>query len=181
MNFQEWFKVGMKRDIPAFIEPGAKQLTVGGHEVTDDRLYRPHWDAMTCDFLRDLMWPGRTISPIISGETIDTIWSNHFLEHLTGERAVFMLREFERVLKVGGTANIVTPYYNSQMQAHDPDHKSAWNEGSWNTLFRQTYYGDHGQWSLRVHACFIVGVVERNLALFTQLVKVGAVEAGNVL
>jgi hypothetical protein len=169
LYFQDWFAIGMKRSIPDFIEPGERVLTVGGKEVTDDKLYRPHWDAMTQPLYDISETHGRCK---IEDGSIDTIWSNHFLEHLPGNRAVEMLREFERVLKIGGTANIVVPYYNSSMQAHDPDHKSAWNEGSWTTILKPEYYFDHGAWALKVHACFIVGIVERNLALFTQLVKV---------
>jgi hypothetical protein len=85
---------------------------------------------------------------------------------------VEMLREFERVLRPGGTANIVTPYYSSQMQAQDLDHESVWCERTWATLFENQYYADYRRgWKLKVQACFIIGIVERNLALFTQLVK----------
>jgi predicted SAM-dependent methyltransferase len=160
MNIQEWFRIGMKRDIPLLIEPGTVQLTVGGSEVTDDRLYRPFWDAMTQGL------------PPYESEYVDTIWCNHFLEHLPGARAVEMLREFERVLRPRGTANIVTPYYSSQMQAQDLDHESVWCERTWATLFENQYYADYRRgWKLKVQACFIIGIVERNLALFTQLVK----------
>jgi SAM-dependent methyltransferase len=158
MTFQEWFNIGMKRPIPEFLPAFPPVITVGGREVTDDRLYRPHWDAMR----EGLPFPDASQR---------TIFCNHFLEHLPGERAVEMLREFERVLRPHGTINLVTPYYNSHLQAQDPDHRSAWNESSWGCLFRNNYYSDHGRWSLRVHACFIAGIVERNLSLFTQLVK----------
>lgn len=159
MNFQNWFQIGMKRSIPNFIPAFGVQLTVGGKEITDNKLYRPYWDALTQPL------------PQHSGD-VGTIWCNHFLEHLPGKRAVEMLREFERVLSYGGIANIVVPYYTSQMQAHDPDHKSVWCEATWSNVFTNQYYGDYGDWKLAVNACFIAGVVERNLALFTQLVKI---------
>lgn len=159
MDIQRWFHIGMKRVIPCLIPPSGRQITVGGREVTDDRLYRPHWNAANL-----LPYPD---------QSVDTIWCNHFMEHLSGEVAVLMLREFQRVLCVGGVANIVIPYYNSQMQAQDPDHRSAWCETSWKTIFDNHYYNDHSTqpWALEVHACFIIGIVERNLSLFTQLVR----------
>lgn len=160
-DFQMWFRFGMKREILSFLPPADPQITVGGAEVTNNRLYRPHWDAL--------------VSPLPQpNESVETIWCNHFLEHLPGARAVEMLREFERVLRPGGTANIVTPYYNSSLQAQDPDHRSAWNENSWPTIFENKYYSDHGAWHLEVRVCFIAGIVERNISLFTQLVRRGS-------
>ena len=160
MNIQEWFKIGMKRDIPQLLEREGVLLTVGGKEVTDDFLYRPFWNALT--------------QPLPSeDESVDLIFTNHFLEHLPGNRAIFMLKEFERVLKPGGVANIVVPYYTSQMQAHDLDHKSFWTERTLPNIFDNPYYDDFdsGKWKIKVHTCFIMGIVERNMALFIQLVK----------
>ena len=157
MNFQEWFRIGMKRDLNPLVPPRGIQITVGGSEVTDNQLYRPHWDALRHGL------PYRA-------ETIGTIWCNHFLEHLPGNRAVEMLWEFERVLMPGGVANIVVPYYRSHLQAQDLDHKSFWNESTWSNLFANKYYKDHGEgWKLDVNFCLIAGVVERNLSMFTQL------------
>ncbi|HET6514622.1 MAG TPA: methyltransferase domain-containing protein [Thermodesulfovibrionales bacterium] len=41
--------------------------------------------------------------------TIDFIYSEHFLEHLTVQEALDVLREFHRVLKSGGVVRIATP------------------------------------------------------------------------
>lgn len=161
MDFLTFFKLGMKRDLHQLIQPGEKQLDVGGDTMIKNSLFTraAGWDAETM-LLRS-----------VSSSSIDTIWCFHFLEHLNGALAEKMLREFERVLKWGGTANIVTPYYTSQMQAHDLDHRSIYCEETWKNLFNDPYYKDHGEWELKVHFVMIAGIVERNLALFTQLLK----------
>jgi hypothetical protein len=163
-NFEEFLWLGMKRST-GHLQSGPNRfcaIDVGGNTVIKDSPYTraAGWDALSMALLRE------------GDDTIGTIYCFHFLEHLTGHDALMMLREFERVLVPGGVANIVTPYYNSQMQAHDLDHRSVWCEETWKIIFDTPYYGDKGKWLLRVNFCLIAGVVERNLALFTQLGKV---------
>lgn len=155
-TIQEWFYIGMKRDIPMLLLPGPVIIDLGG---SDARYRKPLWDAEIQSI------------PNVADLSVDTIYASHFLEHLTGAGVLHMLREFELVLKIGGTANIVTPYYSSQMQAQDLDHKSQFCEETWSNIFDNDYYTDKGAWKLKVHCCFILGIKERNLALFTQLVR----------
>jgi predicted SAM-dependent methyltransferase len=117
----------------------------------------PSWDA--------------NLNTISAGtDSTDCVHAYHFLEHL--DNPIAMLAEIQRVLKPGGVANIVVPYYNSQMSAQDLSHKSVWCETTWQNLFKNTYYMRPGEnWRLRVHLNIIIGVVERNLCLMTQLVK----------
>lgn len=164
MNFQDWFKEGMKRPLATLIPPGEVVLDVGTSHgaavVPGAHKLSEHWRAPTLPQASDC---------------VDTIFAHHFLEHLDGETAVAQLREFERVLKVGGTVNVVVPYYNSQMASHDLDHKSVWCEETWRNTFANPGYDAKGRdWRLRVNFNLICGVVERNLALFTQLVKTEA-------
>lgn len=165
-TIQDLFKIGMARNIPPLLsnqDPNSVQLNIGAgtyktlHNATPIDL--PEWDA-------------RTDSLPYNKESVDVIHCYHFLEHLDGEAAIKVLKEFEYVLKVGGHANIVTPYYNSHLQAKCLDHKSMWNESTWSNLFEQySYDNGNGQWDLFVHTTFIMGVEEKNLALLTQLVK----------
>lgn len=164
LTIQQLFKQGMSRDIPELLEPddlrNGYDLGASGSKVMlgCDPLGLPDWS-----FPRD---------PIPADDgTADVIHAYHFLEHLTGEDAIKLLREAERVLVVGGVMNICVPYYNSSMQAQDLTHKSVWCETTFQTLFDNKYYDPAGQWRLRVHTQFIMGIVERNLALFVQLVK----------
>lgn len=165
MNIQQFFKQGMDRDIPYLLpEPigffVGYDLGASGVKVMPncDGLGLPNWE---CPF-----------DPIPASEnSVDVIHAYHFLEHLTGDHVVQLLREVERVLKPGAPMNICVPYYNSSMQAQDLTHKSVWCETTFQTLFDNKYYDPAGEWKLKVHAQFIMGVVERNLALFVQLVK----------
>jgi SAM-dependent methyltransferase len=106
-------------------------------------------------------------------ETVGAVHAHQFLEHFDGDDAIGILREIERVLVPGGVAFITVPYQGSSHWGQALDHKSTWNEETWNWLFNNEYYDHQGEpWELEVHACFIMGIVIRNLDLFTQLVKV---------
>lgn len=170
MSIQDFFKLGMKRDIHNLIPPrlnhyGGNALNLGaGNSLIagTDPLDLPEWNA------EDGMLPAR-----IASDSVDTIFAFHFFEHLTGAKAIRILRECERVLKVGGTLNVVVPHRLSQMAYHDLDHKSFWTEETWKVLFSTPYYDKNREtpWLLEVNVNLIIGVVERNLALMTQLVK----------
>lgn len=167
--------MGMDRELPPLAKPPPLQdggavylhpsLELGGgndskHIPTTYKLGRPRWDAA-----KDHRMP-------LKAETVGTIHAYHFFEHLTGDTAMRVLMECQRVLIPGGVLNIVVPYYNSSLQHQSLDHRSTWNEGTWQVLFEDAYFEDLKiGWRFRVHLCFIMGIVERNLALFTQLVK----------
>lgn len=165
MNIQQWFKIGMKRDIPELIAPGVVQINLGaGNSLMPAamNLDLPDWDARKDNLPNSLR------------NHVDTIWASHFFEHLDGANAIRMLRECEKSLKVGGTINIVVPYYTSQMMHHDLTHQSYWCEETFKNLFNNPYYEQSvakGEWKLKLHACFMMAIVERNLALFAQVVK----------
>lgn len=174
-DIQEFFKLGMARDIPPLlgspsrVEAGARillpSLELGGgneskHIPTTYKMGRPRWNA--------------EVDPHIPLEdaSIGEIHAYHFFEHLTGDTAMRVLMECQRLLAPGGVLNIVVPYYNSNLQHQSLDHRSTWNEGTWQVLFSDAYFDDlKVGWELVVHCCFIMGIVERNLALFTQLAK----------
>ena len=166
-SIQDLFKIGMSREIPPLLtnyREDSNQLNVGAGT------YKTLLNTIDIDFPQ---WDARHDAIPFSDEFFDVIHCYHFLEHMEGRVAVNVLEEFQRVLKVGGHVNIVTPYYNSHLQAKCLDHKSMWNESTWDNLFNQYSY-DNGSndWKLKVHTTFIMGVEEKNLALLTQLVKV---------
>lgn len=63
-------------------------------------------------------------------DSIDEIVCNHYIEH-TSDLIAFM-NEVHRILKPGGTATFVSPYWSSVRCWQDPTHKRAISE--------QTYY-----------------------------------------
>lgn len=58
--------------------------------------------------------------------TFDHVLMDNVLEHLRSEDAIFAINEIDRVLKVGGTAEIIVPHAGSQGAIQDPTHKSLW-------------------------------------------------------
>jgi SAM-dependent methyltransferase len=155
------FQVAMDRTvIPPKPMPEGVALNVGAGEkiipgaVSIDY---PEWDAD-----KDLLRYG--------DETISGIHAYHFLEHVADP--VMILQEFQRVLKPGGILNICVPYYTSQMAAHDLDHKHQFCEETWRVLFGNPYYNKNRiEWKLAINTNVIIGIVERNLALITQMEK----------
>ena len=165
MTIQELFELGMKRRIPKVYMPNRApfsliQINVGAGftEIEGARnLDLPEWDA-DIDAI-----------PYDNG-TVDVIHAYHFLEHVRDP--VRMLQEFQRVLAPGGVINIVVPYYTSQMAAHDLDHKHVFCEETWKNLFNNEYYNKNRiNWELKISLNIIIGIVERNLCLMTQLYK----------
>jgi SAM-dependent methyltransferase len=188
-DIQTFFKYGLDRDIPRLAQPPTQMLkgaaiTHPSVELgpgrrkkipTDHKLQLPEWDArygMRGGGGSTFVQPHGDCLPF-DDSSIGEYHAYQFMEHLDGETAVRLLRAMERTLVPGGVINLVMPYYNSAHMAQALDHKSSWSEETWNWLFGNEYYDDHeGKgWNLKVHCCFIMGIVERNLDLFTQLVK----------
>jgi len=163
-TLEDFFYVGLDRDVSRVIPDVKKQpsiiLNVGAGEKDIEGAIP--LDYPEYDFDKDEI-------PYVDN-SVDQIHAYHFLEHL--HNPVWMLLEFQRVLKVGGHVNIVVPYYNAQIMAHDLDHKHSFCEDTWKILFSNPYYNKNKvSWRLAIYFNMIMGIVERNLCLFTQLVK----------
>jgi len=162
MNIQQLFALGMKREIPNLLDmPKGIVLNIGpgeSHIPGTIPLDLPEWNVDDDD--------------IPYGEAeVAGIHAYHFLEHCADP--IDVLYEFQRVVRPGGLINIVVPYYSAMLQAQDLTHRHAFCEETWKTLFHNQYYKGRFDWELKVHANFIMGIVERNLALFAQLVRTG--------
>ena len=55
--------------------------------------------------------------------TVDSAYSSHFVEHLTATERVHFYNELHRVLKAGGTAQIIVPHWASWRAYGDPTHQ----------------------------------------------------------
>jgi SAM-dependent methyltransferase len=162
MDFQTLFGFAMKRYLPQIETKEGPVLDLGasGKYVVPGAtaLGLPQW-----------VWPRDQIPA--RDTSVAMIHAYHFLEHLEGGDAILLLREVERVLQPGGLFCYCVPYYSSQLNANDLDHKSNWSEGTFANLFHNDTYADKGEWRLSVHFQIIAGIAERNLALIGQLVK----------
>jgi len=101
---------------------------------------------------------------------VEQIHAYHFLEHI--RNVPHVIAECERVLKPGGHMNIVVPYYTSQIQAQDLDHKSCFCETTFKVLFDKDYYSKDKVKQMKIATNVIMGDTERTLCLIVQLVKI---------
>ena len=162
MTFQDLFLFAMKRPLNNLMVVPGPSFDLGA----SGRYRVPGSIALG---LPDWSFPRDNIPA--KDETVAMVHCFHFLEHLSGENAIYLLREVERVLIKGGVMNYCMPYYNSNLMAQDLTHKSAWNEESFRNLFENKFYDPAGDWDLKVNFQIIAGIVERNLSLIGQLVK----------
>jgi SAM-dependent methyltransferase len=163
MNIRETFQVGMDRQLPEFLEPPPGiQLNLGAGNKDIPGTVR--LDA-------DMGWWAPRLPYKLN--SVGVAYAFHFLEHLDKDTALGLLREVERVLVPGGVFVSVTPHWSSECAFQDLDHKSFWTESTWKNLFDNPYYDGtmKRDWKLRVHSCVLMGLVQRNLVVVTQLVK----------
>lgn len=81
---------------------------------------------------------GEKVWPFEDG-SVDEAYASHFLEHLTSPQRVWFFNELHRVLKPGGTAQIITPHWGSCRAYGDPTHQ-------WPPVSEFTYYYLSKEW-----------------------------------
>lgn len=164
MDFETLFKMGMDRDLPELLDP-PEGLSIGLGESGA----KNHGRDMSLG-LPDWSWPEEPI-PAKDGSA-GIIHAYHFFEHLTGEQAIDMLFECQRVLKPGGVLQFCMPWAKTECALHDLTHKSWWCETSFKNLFNNYYDPTPGRvLKFRQHYLVLAGIVERNIAVMGQLVR----------
>ena len=83
------------------------KLNIGCGEVHFPGWVNIDMDSPKADLLHDMRNP----LPYEAG-TVDFIYSEHFIEHVTAQEGVNVLTDFFRVLKPGGVVRIATPDLN---------------------------------------------------------------------
>lgn len=163
LAIERLFNMAMKRYIGDMIQPTGLVLNLGaGNSPIPDTisLDLPEWDAMK----DDIPW---------GDGVIDGIYAFHFFEHLPGDRAIYILRECQRVLKPEGLLTIAVPHSRGEMAFQDLDHKSFYTLETWRTLFNNPYYDKNREvpWEFAIRFNMLAAVVERNTVILTQLEK----------
>ncbi len=161
LGIEEWFWIGRARTIPDLLPlPPGVQINLGAGN-------RQIGSAVPLD--REHGWNAEGWPIPFDEESVSVIWAHAFLSYLSDPDTIF--GECWRVLRPGGVMMIVEPHGNSDLWNEDPRRKTRYTEESWRTLFNNPWYTTEGAPAFKVHACFVIGVVWRNLSLFTQLVK----------
>lgn len=164
-TIQEWFLIARAREIPnlAPMRPGI-HLNLGAG-------FRNIGDAIPLD--REHGWDADQEPIPYRDESVSGIWAHAFLGYVADPVAV--LAECQRVLAPGGVMNIVEPHGLSDLWAEDVRRKNRFTEETWKNLMANRYWDPQADRARRVNfavrSCFILGVVWRNLSLFTQLIK----------
>jgi len=167
-TIQDWFMLAWARSVPALVgipNNALPTLNLGAGN-------RFIGDSVPLDLEHG--WNGETDKLPYDNGKVAGIWAHGFFEHISPENVPRVLYECQRVLCWGGVLNIVVPHSLSDMYPEDITHKSFWHEETITNIFRNPYYTDPNikfEWLMQQHACFIMGVVWRNLGLFIQLVK----------
>lgn len=160
----EIFEIGMDRQVSHYRhvskDSTVLNLGAGTKEISwAVSLDLPEWDANHMQI------------PYEDG-SVDAILAFHFLEHV--ENIWFVLSQCQRVLRPGGTLNIVVPYGMSDCAIQDLSHVHRFNEDTWKNTFSNPYYYRHDAaygWEWEIGFNMIMGLVHRNLALVTQLIR----------
>jgi hypothetical protein len=129
---------------------------------------------------KDRGWSAEEGIPL-EDASVGCICAFNFLEHLNDADFFLMMREAERVLAIGAPFNISVPHWSAEIAYEDQDHKRHFSEGSWHNIFRTDYYTGSvpRKWHFRIGANVVMGVVQRNLCIFTQLIRVETPVEGN--
>jgi SAM-dependent methyltransferase len=165
MDLNEVFAIGMKRKILAVLPmEGDIVLNLGAGSQRIEgaiSLDLPEWNADK--------------NPIPYGDnTVDHIHMHHFLEHI--EDPIAMMLECQRVLKKYGKILITVPWYGSSMAVHDLGHKNLFCADTFSNMLNKKFYNNllktGESWKLEINFSVIMGVVDRNICVITQLVKI---------
>jgi len=106
--------------------------------------------------------------------TVSEIHMYHFLEHLSPDDALTMLRESQRVLGPGGVINLVVPHAMCPLGYQAPDHRTFWTEeGLQDTFYSAGYDTTFGgdPWDMDIVWMMVLGVKWSNLCVAAQIAK----------
>ena len=137
-------KTTKKTAIPEIIalDLGCGQLKAKAEYFTENMQITPTkiigLDIAECegvDIVHDL-----TVFPYpIKDESIDAIYSSHFVEHLDGIERMKFFNECYRILKPEGKMRLLHPYYKSVRAVQDPTHK-------WPPIAENSYFYWDKKW-----------------------------------
>ena len=72
-------------------------------------------------------------------DSIDVVYSRHFLEHV--DNFEYVIKDIHRVLKLDGTANIIVPHFSNPLGYSDPTHKRFFGYYTFDYFCPEQYQG----------------------------------------
>jgi predicted SAM-dependent methyltransferase len=117
------------RKAPGF--HGVDLRDIPGVDARTD-LSRPRWYFAQHEFpglIRDFQgpWPdlgdGQSREWYLPDASVEEVYSSHFVEHLTGTQRISFFNELYRILKIGGKALVIVPYWSNSCAYGDPTHQ----------------------------------------------------------
>jgi predicted SAM-dependent methyltransferase len=73
-------------------------------------------------------------------DSVDYIYTSHFLEHLSFEEVLYIMNEFYRVLKPGKILDVIVPHGFSYSGMADLSHKTFWTEDTFGYFTPENQY-----------------------------------------
>lgn len=120
----------MKRKLPKIKLKGKIQLNLG----CGNKLEKGYINIDERDCGQEIIWDIREGLPF-PDNSVDVVWSQHMMEHLTNDEAKELFRDIYRVLKVGGITIHTMPHASDPTSCYF-DHESFWNEERVDTMIR---------------------------------------------
>jgi len=108
--------------------PVVIELGCGSHKRRREAIAIDAIDAHCVDVVGDVF----DVLPTIAAESVDEVFSSHFVEHLADPER--LLRELRRVLKVGGRVITVAPHFSNPYFYSDYTHRTAFGLYSFSYL-----------------------------------------------
>jgi SAM-dependent methyltransferase len=173
-SYPGMFRVGMKYQLASLKAPVAYDMDPEkdinyGSRLPVLNLGSGVQEIQGCDNLDYPDWDAEEYTLPYEDESVGGIYALHFLEHLTDPRR--MIQECARVLIKDAPLNVCVPWWGASMAHHDLDHKTTWSVDTFRNLLDNRWYTKGKGWGLRLNESWIMGVAERNLAVFAQLIK----------
>lgn len=106
-------------------EPKPLRLDLGcgqNCKIGDDGVKFTGVDYVKCDGV-DIVHDLTKFPYPFEDNSVDEVFTSHFLEHLDGEQRIRFFSEMYRILKPDGKMTHVHPYYKSVRAIQDPTHK----------------------------------------------------------
>lgn len=92
----------------------------------------PEWTNVDLSDLKGVTKWDLTKSLPVDSSSVDYIYSEHFIEHITREQAKGLLIECSRVLRMGGVLRISTPDLRKLVNEYLSGNLMEWSELGWN-------------------------------------------------